>query len=120
MSDPIINPDDFHKLLKTGAFGTDHIKIFGKMRTAMIADGELFDITEFSHAMNFLKPAAVMSKLFDQLYPWSEDAVKGVTFAERVYDMLTAFRKNFTAPRSSDHRAIWILSHLLRSSFRKS
>ena len=90
----IINPDDFQKLLKTGAFGTDHIKIFGKLRSAMIADGELFDITEATQDLNLdYRSSAIMSKLFAELYPWAEDAVKGIAFDQRTYDMLKCFIK---------------------------
>jgi hypothetical protein len=88
MTDTPITPDLLEQVSKN-----DNVMIFGKMRREMLVEGELFDITEVAKSKNINRPSAITQRLFRELYPWSEDGVKNITFEERVEDMLNEWRK---------------------------
>lgn len=71
----------------------EHFKIYGKTRKDMHTDGALFNIDSGTKGMGIVHSASITQHLFGHLYPWAEDGNHGITFEERVGDMISAYKK---------------------------
>jgi pyruvate carboxylase len=62
-------------------------------RNMLIEEGQIIDITPTAKKVGIKCKAAVTDSLFEQLFPYAEDATKGVTFESIMEDVLRLFKK---------------------------
>jgi len=67
------------------------------LRGKLLEDGKIFDISEASQFTDLSCKAAITMGLFHEIYPFAEDGVKGITFEERVGELLNCLKKEMSS-----------------------
>jgi len=62
-------------------------------RNMLLEEGEIHDVTRIGKKLGLTCKIAISNALFQQLYPYGEDATKGVTFDNMMEDVLRLFKK---------------------------
>jgi len=97
MSDtPIITPKFIEDAVRNPM-----LKSFNKTRSQMLGEGILMDISEVASNLGVRHNAAILARLFQELFPWAEDANKGIEYHQRVEDMINVWLREFRGSEKS-------------------
>ena len=70
------------------------IDMEAERRNFLLEEGEIHDVTAIGKKLGLTCKVAISNALVQQLYPYGEDATKGVTFDNMMEDVLRLFKKN--------------------------
>jgi hypothetical protein len=73
------------------------------LRGKLLEEGKIFDISSACKFTDLSCKAAITMGLFHEIYPFAEDGVKGVTFEERVGELLTQLKKSRSSALQPDY-----------------
>jgi hypothetical protein len=71
------------------------------LRDRLLEEGLLHEATSAAKKNGVQCKAAISRALFQELYPYAEDANHGVSWEEILYDMFKIFKRNFKDSRST-------------------